>query len=197
MISRRNTLRMAATGVFALLVCPLVSAASPSQDDIQVEVSRRDGAVIVHARFSVPVTAQQAFAVMTDYDHMRQFLPGLTESRILERGTNRLLVAQAGGVQLGPISMPFEYVRQIELQPPSKLVSHVVSGSVRKADVTTTLVEAEGRTLITYDSEATMKIWLPFGISTGLIAAHIRKQLDSMRVEMLRPRASGATATPN
>lgn len=175
---------------------PLIGQAAPAGEDIQVDVSRRDEVVIVHARLTVPVPAKQAFSVMTDYDHMTAFLPDLKESRIVERSSDRLLVAQSGGVRIGPVSIPFDYVRRVELTPVTRLVSHVVSGSIKQADVTTTLTETGGKTLIAYDSEAIMGIWLPFGISTSLIAGHIRHQLDSMRIEMLRRQASGGSIKP-
>lgn len=176
--------KLLAAFAFAGLILPIRGHAN-ALPEIEVDVSRHDEVIAVHARLAVPVPARLAFAVLTDYDHMRQFLPSLTESRIVERSPTRLLVAQSGGVPFGPVSVPFNYVRRVDLQPPYKLVSQVVSGSVKKANVTTTLVEANGQTLVTYDSEAT-GIWTPFGIGQWAIAKHVRRQLDSMRNEMLR-----------
>jgi hypothetical protein len=177
-----------------LLAAPPGSHAAPADDDIQVKVERHGESVTVHAQLSVPIDARQAFAVLTDYDHMKQFLPDLDESRILSRTRDGLLVRQAGKVRFGWFAMPFEYVRRIELTPDTRLVSHIVSGSVKKGDVTTTLTTSNGRTLITYDSEAAMGVWLPFGIGNGAIAAHLRQDLDSMRAEMLRRRAAAIAA---
>ena len=89
-------------------------------------------------------------------------------------------------MKLGFFSVPFESVRQVELNPPFTLVSHAISGTISKAEVTTTLKEALGKTLVTYESEATMNSWIPAGIGNGIVAAHIREQLSSMRREMLR-----------
>lgn len=184
---------LAAIAAFGVLM-PAAGQSSQGASDINVEASRHGEVIAVHAQLSVPVPATLAFSVLTDYDHMRQFLPGLTESRIVERSPGQLLVAQSGGVPFGPISIPFNYVRRVQLQPAARLVSHVISGSVKKADVTTTLAESKGQTLITYDSEATT-VWLPFGIGASAIAAHVRSQLDSMRKEMLRRQAGGQAIT--
>jgi carbon monoxide dehydrogenase subunit G len=191
---RNPAFTVAAAALALLILLPLGSRASPAQDDIQVEVSRNGDNVLVHAQLSVPVSAQQAYSVLTDYDHMQQFLPGLEKSQILKHLDKGLLVAQSGRAALGPFSMPFDYVRRIELQPGVSLVSHIVSGSIKRADVTTTLKEAKGQTLITYDSDATMSIWLPFGIGNSAIASHIRDQLDSMRKEMLRRRSTASSS---
>jgi len=188
----RRTIR--ALSLACLLAAPIHSHAAQTEEDIQVKVARHGDTVAVHAQMSVPVDARQAYAVLTDYDHMRQFLPGLDESRILSRTKDSLLVRQAGKVRFGWFAVPFEYVRRVELYPDARLVSHIVSGSVKKGDVTTSLNALNGRTVITYDSEAVMGVWLPFGIGNAAIAAHVRQDLDSMRSEMLRRRQAAGAA---
>jgi carbon monoxide dehydrogenase subunit G len=168
--------------------------ATQADEEIPVKVSRHDDTVTVHAQFSVPVSARQAYAVLTDYDRMTQFLPDLDESRILARTRDSLTVRQAGKVRFGWFNIPFEYVRRIELYPSVRLVSHVVSGSVTKGDVTTSLDESDGQTIVTYDSEATMGYWLPFGVGNTAIASHIQKNLESMRSEMIRRKQSAGAA---
>jgi hypothetical protein len=180
--------------LFLPLAIPLCSGAAQPDDAIQVKVSRQGDIVTVHAQFSAPVSARQAYAVLTDYDRMTQFLGDLDESRILSRTKDSLLVRQAGKLRFGWFSMPFEYVRRVELYPDARLVSHIVSGTVKKGDVTTSLNEVNGRTVITYDSEATMGYWLPFGIGNSAVAGHIQKDLESMRSEMLRRKQSAAAA---
>ena len=173
-----------------LLATPVGSHATQSEEDIQVKVSRHGDIVTVHAQFSAPVSTQQAYAVLTDYNHMTQFLTDLDESRILARTEDSLLVRQAGKVRFGWFNIPFEYVRRVELYPGVRLVSHVVSGSVMKGDATTSLKELNGQTVVTYDSKVTTGYWLSFGIGDTAIASHIQEDLESMRSEMLRRKLS-------
>jgi hypothetical protein len=177
-----------------LLTTSLGSYARQSEEEIQIEVRRHGDIVTVHAQFSAPVSARQAFAVLTDYDRMTQFLSDLDESRILARTKDSLLVRQVGKVRFGWANFPFEYVRRVELYPDVRLISHVVSGSITKGDVTTSLKELNGQTVVTYDSEAIMSYWLPFGIGNTAIASHIQKDLESMRSEMLRRKQSAGAS---
>lgn len=160
--------------------------------DVRVNVRRNGDIVLVRADFSVPVSASQAFAVLTDYDHMHDFLPGVVESRIIQRSPSTLVVSQSVRMKLGMFSIPVEAVRQVELEPPYKLVSRAISGTVSKATVTTTLMEAQGKTFVTYESEATLNSWLPTGIGASIIQTHIQEQLAHMRAEMLRRNPSVA-----
>jgi carbon monoxide dehydrogenase subunit G len=178
-----------ALGAIGLSTAALArDSAAQGSDDIKVSVTRKGDVVRVRADFVVAVGAPQAFAVLTDYDHMRDFLPDVVESKVIQRSPSRLVVSQSARMKVGFISVPFETVRQVDLEPPSKLVSHALSGTVSKAEVTTTLVEAQGTTLVTYESEAALNTWLPAGIGTSIIGTHIREQLTHMRAEMLRRR---------
>jgi hypothetical protein len=58
---------------------------------------------------SAPVSAAQAYAVLTDYDRMKQFLADLDASRIFARTNDSLPVWQAGKVRFGWLAVPFEY----------------------------------------------------------------------------------------
>jgi carbon monoxide dehydrogenase subunit G len=167
-------------------IAPARDSAAQANDDLRVSVARKGDVVKVRADFVVQVGASEAFAVLTDYDHMRDFLPGVVESKIIQRSPDRLLVSQSVKMKLGFLSVPFETVRQVDLEPPYKLVSHAISGTVSKAEVTTTLTEAQGKTVVTYQSEATLNSWLPTGLGTSILGAHVREQLTHMRAEMLR-----------
>jgi hypothetical protein len=95
---------------------------------------------------------------------MRDFLPDAVESKVTQRSPDRLVVSQSVRMKLGIFSVPIETVRQVDLEALYRRVSHATSGTVSKAKVTTTLLEAQGKTLVTYESEATLNSWLPAGL---------------------------------
>ena len=195
MLFRSNRLwvnvSLAAALAAGALVAPLASAAQVD-DGLNVNVTRKDDIVKVKADFAVDVSAPQAFAVLADYDHMRDFLPGVAESKVIQRTGNRLVVSQKVRIKVGFIPVPLDSVRQVDLEPPYKMVSQALSGSVSKAQVTTTLTETQGKTVVTYESEATMSSWMPSGLGTSIIGAHVREQLTHMRAEMLRRQGKAA-----
>jgi hypothetical protein len=194
----RCSVAMTLTAALVLAtMSPVACSAEQPSDDVKVVVTRKGDVVSVQAALSVPVGAAQAFAVLTDYDHMREFLPDVVESKVVQRSANRLVVSQSGHMKLGVFSMPFDSVRQVELTPPHTLVSHAISGSVSRATVTTTLKEASGKTLITYESEAALNRWIPAGIGNGIVAAHVRQQLVAMRAEMVRRQFTSPAAAPD
>ncbi|MGC9128239.1 MAG: SRPBCC family protein, partial [Acidithiobacillus sp.] len=60
----------------------------------------------MHAVFPVPVSPARAFAVMTDYEHMAQFIPQMRKSQVLWRNGERESVLQEGSVDLLWLHIP-------------------------------------------------------------------------------------------
>lgn len=197
MFSRPNRLLLKILAACCLGVSsPAASAGDAAvqrNEDVRIDVTRAKDVIKVRADFLVAVSAQEAFAVLTDYDHMRDFLPGVVESRVVQRSADKLLVSQSMRMRLGFVSLPVDSVRSVALEPPYRLVSRAVSGTISKAEVVTTLSEDRGKTLVTYESAAEVSSWLPEAIGTAIVGKQVREQLTSMRAEMLR--RQGATGT--
>lgn len=174
--------------VLSAWTTPGLSRAQAQTPDanISVDLERRGEVVHVDASLVVSVDIQLAWQVMTDYEGMPEFLPQLQSSRIVSRNGNRLRLEQAGRVFLGPIPWTFEYVRDVELTAPTRIRSVIVGGSLASGEVVTELKRQGGATHISYRSEAVPGVWVPLGISEGVIRQQVLEQLAQMRAEMLR-----------
>lgn len=173
-----------------VLACsfPAHSESSSEKQDIEVTAKKVSDMVVIDVSMLVAATPREAWEVLTDYDHMPQFLPNLQSSKILSKSPTRLEVAQKGGASHGPITISFDVVRDVQLKPYSEIKSHVISGDLKKVDGTTRLVaEGEG-TRITFHSESIPNVWVPPGIGPTLIANETRDQFGDMRAEILKRR---------
>lgn len=171
----------------ALIVQPWsANAEAVDGTDIHVVAIKKGDSVTIDASYLVPVTTDIAWDVLTDYEHMVEVLPQLRTSKVLIRSEKKLRVSQTGRIFFGPIPVVFDYLRDVELTPRSRIRSHVVGGSLKRGDVTTELMPQEAQTRITYHSEANPNIWLPFGITETFIRDNAHDQLIHMRNEMIR-----------
>jgi len=91
-----------------------------------------------------PVTTAQAWAVLTDYAHMSQFLPGLELSEVTSRQGNTLRVHQRGSTRAGLLHFDYENVRDVSLTPQRLITTHGVSGDTKRLDSSTELRPREG-----------------------------------------------------
>src|SRR3954470_8664560 len=80
---------------FTLLV--LLACAAPAvAQTLALETYRRGDAVTVYAEVELAVDAKLAWEVLSDYDHLSQFIPDMSVSRVVSRTGDTALVEQKG-----------------------------------------------------------------------------------------------------
>lgn len=179
---------------FALLgiAQPSIALASDAASAINVDVAKRGEQVVVDVNFEVAVTPQQAWEVLTDFDHMRDFVSNLQMSRVVVRNGTRWQVAQKGAARRGPLQFSFDSVRDLDLVPFDRITSKQVSGNMKKFEATTRLSAQAGGTRIQYHAESIPNTYVPPVVGTAFIETESRRQFEEMRSEMLRRSALAA-----
>ena len=187
MISTRRAFAASLALAAALVAWPPAAARAAGDTSDIVVHARKDGATIT-VEVDCPVDAPRAVAwdVLTDYDHMAKFVSNLEVSAIRMRMGDRLQVHQKGKASRGPLTFPFESVREIELVPQSEIRSKMISGDTMPASFTTR-IEATGNKLhIVHMGTYTPSIWVPPVVGTALIEMETRKQYGEIRDEIVR-----------
>lgn len=164
-------------------------ARADADSAIEVAVRMQDPEVIVDVNFHVPVTPQEAWAVMTDYDHATEFISRLEKSVILARSDGMLLVSQKGRMGYGPFSVLLETVTEIRLTPFEKMQSHLVRGNMKKNAATTRLIADAGGTRVVYHLESIPDVWIPPLIGRALVELETRGRFRQLVDEILRRKA--------
>ena len=171
----------------ALALLPAAAAAAPSHPlDIAVDIRRDGEAFVVNVDFVVESTRQEAWNVLTDYDHMAEFLANVNTSRIIRRDQDRIEVAQTGRLSFGPFEIKLENVREIEFVPLQEIRSKLIRGDMKASSFTTRLSAEGTRTRITNQGRFTPDRWIPPLIGTAVLEAETRKQFAEFRAEILR-----------
>ena len=182
-------LRRLLSMLLALLCLFAAQAKADADPAIDVAVRMQGGEVLVDVNFRVPVTPQEAWAVMTDYDHATEFISKLEKSVILSRTDETLLVSQKGTMGFGPFSVPIETVTEVRLTPYEGMQGRMVSGNMKKNESTTRLIaEAEG-TRVLYHLESIPDVWLPPLIGRALVELETRARFRQLVAEILRRKA--------
>ena len=117
------------------IACALLLAAGAAlaADDVAVDAERRnDGIVEVRARAFVAAPAALAWKVVTDYERLPGFVPGLTKSKVLERRGDRLRLEQSGEARFLLFSFPIEVQLEVFESAPHWVVSRAVGGNLRR-----------------------------------------------------------------
>ena len=176
-----------------LLFLVATHASADADPVIDVVVSVQGEVAIVDVSFHVRATPQEAWAVMTDYDHATEFISKLEKSVILSRTDERILVSQKGTMGFGPFSVPIETVTEVRLTPYEKMQARMVSGNMKKNESTTRLIAEDGGTRVVYHLESIPEVWIPPLIGRALIEFETRARFRQLVDEILRRKALAET----
>jgi carbon monoxide dehydrogenase subunit G len=176
------------------LLCLAAAACAESGDwhDIEVRVEIEGDIVRIDTSFHVEATPQDAWAVMIDYEHAAWFISDLDVSRVLSHEGDTMRVHQKGKAKFGPFSFPVESVREVRLAPFESMQSHLLSGSMKRLDVTTRLAAEGSGTRITNRTESIPDVWIPPLIGRLFIAREAREKFGELRDEILRRKHAAA-----
>jgi hypothetical protein len=200
----KSTLRSLPALMLGLsLGIPLALAQAPARTDAQdgrdiVVQVRKDGAtIIVDVEMVVQASPLATWDVLTDYDHMAQFVANVHSSRITNRNGNTLVVAQKSSTSFGLLNFSFDNVREVELVPHSEIRSKLISGDMKASAFTTRLVsDGGGVTRVLNHGEFVPTMWVPPVIGTAFLAAETRRQFIELRNEIARRIVALKAAVP-
>ena len=184
--------------LFAIALAMLPAAARavpPDSRDIVVAIHRDGDAIEVDVDLLVKATPQEVWNVLTDYDHMGEFVSNVVMSRIVRRAEEKLEVAQTSRLNFAFLELKFNNVREIELVPLQEIRSTVVRGDMKASAFTTKLIAKGNATRITNHGRFVPDRWIPPLIGDAVLEAQTRKQFAEFRAEVLRRKQLGATNT--
>jgi hypothetical protein len=184
--SRMNTFARPAGLLLMALAVQASHAQDAAADDIQITVERQGAAITIPVDMSIAASPPQVWQVLTDYDHMAAFSPSLSSSRAVALGPNRLRVEQSGVAHFGFLRIPFDTVREVELEPDTVIRSRAVAGTIKSGSATTRLRQRGKFTDIEYRSESVPAVRMPFGLGMGAVRDRTREQFAGLRSEILR-----------
>jgi carbon monoxide dehydrogenase subunit G len=188
-LARPNQLRFVRLACL-LALCASIPAALGSEaepeKDVTVSVHKHGDVIMVDVSFSVAATQQDAWGVLTDFDHMSEFISNLQSSKVIGRNGNKLQVAQVGKAARGLFSFAFESVREVELTPYSAIRSRLMSGNMQKMDGATLVNPESGGTRVEFHGESIPSVWVPPVVGIKFIGNEVQEQFREMRLEILK-----------
>ena len=185
------------------LSIPLALAQAPlrtdAQDasDIVVHVKKDGATIIVDVEMMVHASPLATWDVLTDYDHMAQFVANVQSSKITDRKGNTLVVAQKSGTSFGLLKFSFDNVREVELVPHSEIRSNLISGDMKASAFTTRIVsDGGGVTRVVNHGEFVPTMWVPPVIGTAFLESETRRQFHELRTEIMRRTTATKASIP-
>jgi Polyketide cyclase / dehydrase and lipid transport len=169
-----------------------------------VTVEREGDTFHVRARASVAVDPRVAWDTITDYEHMRDFLPHIERSKVIARSGTRMTVEHVGQFPLFFFDVPVRVRLVIVQQPFERIVARSEPGDVDGVPQTLrsfmgsydlAVISIERRAGVRFEYESRFELAEPLPpiigdlFGTAMVTKTVRLQLEAMVREMVRRQA--------
>lgn len=165
-------------------LCLAQVAAGVAEDDVTVDY--RNGVYFGRLSLLAPVSPVLAVEVLTDFEHMVDFVPNLTSSRIVSRAGNVYRIAQQGKAKFGPFAISFESERRVELTADGRLLAQALSGSTKSMKSELRIEAVATGTRLDYKIEMEPEQWLPSALGVSFMRHELAEQFTALIHEMQR-----------
>lgn len=166
------------------------AASAEEGESSRFDVTRQADEFVVEGWLSVAVPPSVAWAVLTDYDRMAEFIPDMRESRRLNGDGGGLRVWQKGVTRVGPFSFDYEVEREVWVTPETLIRSHGIRGNMKKLELETALAPDPVGVRIHYRAEIVPDFWVPPLLGPRFIRSQAEQQFRALIAEMKRRAAA-------
>jgi carbon monoxide dehydrogenase subunit G len=144
----------------------------------------------------VAASQQLAFAVLTDYDSMSRFLPGMLSSKAVARDARTAVVEQTADEGVLFFKQRVTARLAIEEFPPNRLTIRSLGGSFKELSGLYVLTRKGDRTLIEYSARFIPAFELPPVGGMFVVQHSLERHLEGLAAEMARRNKQGDAAAP-
>lgn len=184
---------------FYLALCVtsvLLAASSASRalaaGDARTEVRRTADGLEIRAQARVGAPAAVVWQVLTDYEHLPQFIPGITRSVVKERRGERLIVEQTGEARFLLFTFPVEVTYEVTESPQASMSSRAIAGNLKRMAGRYD-IEADGRgARLRYAGFVDPDFDVPDFLETAALRSMVDEQFSALVVEIERRAAAQA-----
>ena len=178
-----------ATFLHLLALC-LLSFSAEALAERDVRIARDAETIRIDARLQVNAHHHIAWQVLTDYDNLARFVPGLTSSRIVSEPGAPLLLKQTGRSGLLLLTVPVEVVVQIEETSLEAIRFFAVSGTLKSKSGEWRIEAQDDTTLPIYRANIVPEFWVPPLIGSAVMSQDVRNKLVGVANEVMRRAAT-------
>jgi ribosome-associated toxin RatA of RatAB toxin-antitoxin module len=173
------------------LVALLAIAPARAAEDLAVEAHRRGDGVEITARAVVVADPRMVWQVLTDYEGLPRFVPGISRSRVHSREGQRLTLEQAGEARFLFFSFPIQVTLEVTEAAPESIASRAIGGNVRRMTGRYDIApDAGGGVLLRYQGVVEPDFRLPPLIGAAALRANAEEQFTAMVAEIERRAAA-------
>ena len=159
---------------------------SAAAQEISIHTARDGDFVMVSASAVMQVDLRIAWEVVSDYDHLAQFIPDMKSSRVVSRNGNSVRVEQKGEIGFFFYRQPVDVVLEVLEQPPRRITARSVEGNIRDLETRYELQATDSGVKLGYAGRFDPEFSLPPLIGMPILRRIVERRFRAMVEEILR-----------
>lgn len=190
-----SVLSLHARSTVVVLAWALCVPATATAQQISIETGTEGDAVTVTASAQMQVDPRTVWNVISDYDHLAEFIPDIRSSRATWRDGDQLLVEQTGGFGILFFQQPVEVKLAVVEYPLRRIVAHAVGGNLKVMDGRYELASLPTGTIrLSYFGRLVPDFPVPPIVGNIMVRRLLARQFTAMVKEIVRRDASAQGA---
>lgn len=168
--------------------------AARAADRVVVEAKKSGADVAVSASARVHAPYAVIWHTLTDYDHLAEFIPGMSLSHVLRRNGPLVIVEQSGNAGNMLLHYPIDVVVASEERPPTTITVKILRGNLRTYEGAYHLERAaddEDAFILSWTGTIRPDFELPAFVEEWALRQNILEQFESMITEIERRGKNG------
>jgi ribosome-associated toxin RatA of RatAB toxin-antitoxin module len=172
-------------------------AAAQGANAFSVNATRYGDAVQVNVRATLRAPLALIWNTLTDYDHLAEFIPGMSKSRLLQRQGNTATIEQSGYAHLWFFRSAIEVTVEAVEQPDSAIQVRLLKGNLKRLEGGYQIEKiGDNNYALSWSGIIEPGVAMPGFIATPLMRKNISEQFLGMvdeierRAALLPPAAS-------
>ena len=171
--------------LFGLWGASVTASAEP-----EIRIARDQDAFKIDASLRVDAHHHIAWQVLTDYNNLARFVPGMQTSQVVSEPGEPLLLKQTGQSGFLLFTLPIEVLVRITETPLEAISFEAVGGSFKNKQGEWRIERQDDATLLIYRASISPGFWVPPLIGTAVIGQDVRNKLLGVAREMQRRAAA-------
>jgi ribosome-associated toxin RatA of RatAB toxin-antitoxin module len=132
------------------------------------------------------VDARIAWEVLSDYDHLAQFIPDMKCSRVVSRSGDRVVVEQKGEFGFFFYRQAVDVTLEVLEQPQRRIVARRIDGNIRELETRYDLETSDAGVRFDYSGRFTPNFSLPPLIGMPIMRRIVERRFRAMVDEIVR-----------
>ena len=183
----RTAPRSGATILIAACIGAAQAAPAPAAaQDLHVETSRDGEFVTVAASAELPADLRVAWEVLSDYNHLAQFIPDISSSRVVSRDGDKAVVEQKGTIGFFIYRQAVEVRLAVLEEPMRRITARATSGNIRELETRYELQSDGSGLRLVYTGRFIPDFPVPPLIGMPIMRHVIERRFRAMVDEILR-----------